>query len=106
MNPSPAQGSRRRFIPHWSKATWALVIFTVVMALGATASALVVTATENVSEAEIQDCMAPFLFGSPDTREHCDDVLHSGDDVITGFVALWAIVTGVVAFIWLKRRPG
>jgi hypothetical protein len=106
MSASPAEGSRRRFIARWPKATWALVIFTVVMALGATASALVVTATENVSEAEIQNCMAPFLFGSPDTREHCDDILHSGDVVITGFVVLWAIGVGVVAFIWLKRRPG
>ena len=97
---------KRRFIPRWRKTTWALVIFTVVMVLGATASGIAVTAKESVSEADMADCTAGFLFEEGPTRERGDDLLHNGDDVITAFVVLWVIVLIVFLFIRLKRRPG
>jgi hypothetical protein len=98
---------QRHFLPRWRKTTWALIVFTVVMALGATASAIAVRATESVSAAEMRDCMAGFrFFGPGPTREQCDDSLHNGDTVITAFVVVWVLVLIVFFFIKLKRRPG
>jgi hypothetical protein len=85
--------------------TWALLVFTVVMALGATVSAIAVTAMESVSAADIRDCTAG-LFGPGPTWEQCDDNLHNGDTVITAFVVVWVLVLIVFFFIKLKRRPG
>jgi hypothetical protein len=54
--PSLADRSRR-FIPRWRRMTWALTIFTALMAVTAIAAGLAVAATENISEAEIQTCL-------------------------------------------------
>lgn len=97
---------KRRLIPRWRRATWALLVFTVVMALGATVSAIAVSATESVSPADIRDCTAGFLFAPGPTWEQCDDSLHNGDTVITAFVVVWVLVLIVFFFIKLKRRPG
>jgi hypothetical protein len=98
---------KRRLIPRWRRATWALHVFTVVMVLGATVSAIAVTAKESVSPADIRDCTARFsYFGPGPTWEQCDDSLHNGDTVITAFVVVWVLVLIVFFFIKLKRRPG
>jgi hypothetical protein len=104
--PTALDDGQRRLIPRWRKATWALLVFTVVMALGATVSATAVTAKESVSAADMRDCTAGFLFEPGPTWEQCDDRLHNGDTVITAFIVLWAIVLIVFVFLRLKRRPG
>jgi hypothetical protein len=96
---------KRRLIPRWRRATWALLVFTVVMALGATVSAIAVSAKESVSPADIRDCTYGF-FGPGPTWEQCDDSLHNGDTVVTAFVVVWVLVLIVFFFIKLKRRPG
>jgi len=104
--PTVLDNGQRHFLPWWRKTTWALIVFTVVMALGATVSAIAVTAKESVSPADIRDCTAGFLFAPGPTWEQCDDDLHNGDTVITAFVVVWVLVLIVFFFIKLKRRPG
>jgi amino acid transporter len=102
--PSGLDNRRRRFLPRWGNATWSLLVFTVVMALGATVSAVAVTTKENVSAADMRDCTAGFLFSPGLTWEECDDRLHNGDTVITAFIVVWLLILLVFFFVWLKRR--
>jgi hypothetical protein len=44
--------------------TWALTIFTALMAVTAIAAGLAVAATENISEAEIQTCLQGRIGGA------------------------------------------
>jgi hypothetical protein len=89
--------------------TWALVIFTIVMAVFAIAASAAVTASENVSEADIGDCMRGGMsfFGPvpPASRAECEDQLHSADDVVSLIFVLWLIGFVVLSLIWFKRRP-
>jgi hypothetical protein len=72
--------------------TWALVIFTAVMAVAAIAVGVAVTATESVSEADIQACMAqdPFFAGAP-TREECEEELRVADEDVGAIFVLWLV---------------
>ena len=89
--------------------TWALVVFTIVMAAGAIAAGVAVAASESVSEAEIRNCMQGGMsfFGPvpPSSRAECEDQLHSGDDVVSLIFVLWFIGFVVLSLIWFKRRP-
>jgi len=104
--------------------TWALVIFTVVMAVAGITGAVVVTATESISEGAILNCMHEVSFGSdnpfspggssaedfsyPVVRSHeeCEDRLHaSGDEVAKLVFTLWLSGFVVLSLLWRRTRP-
>jgi hypothetical protein len=86
--------------------TWALIIITALMAVTAIATGLAVAATEDVSEAEIENCVqGGGFFGPPRTRGECVDQLGSADDVVTLIFILWLIGFLVLSLIWFKTRP-
>ena len=103
--------AKPRFIPQWRKTTWALVIFTVVMAVSALAAGVALKATESVSVADIQNCMRggdQFSTSPPENfsfDEECIDASGSADDVVFLIFVLWLIGFSVLSLIWLKRRP-
>jgi hypothetical protein len=86
--------------------TWALVIFTAVMAVAAIVVGVAVTATESVSEADIQACMAqnPFFAGAP-TREECEEDLRVADEDVGAIFILWLVGFSILMLVWFKRRP-
>jgi hypothetical protein len=86
--------------------TWALVIFTAVMAVLAIVVGVAVTATESVSEGDIEACMAenPFFTGGP-TREECEDQLYVADDDVAAIFIFWLIGFSVLMLVWFTRRP-
>jgi hypothetical protein len=102
---------KRRFIPRWRKMTWALLIFTVVMAVSAIGAGVAVNATETASVADIRDCIvggdefSTDLPENPRFDEGCIEGSGSADDVVGLILFLWLIGFSVLSLIWFKRRP-
>lgn len=95
----------RRSIPQWRRMTWALLIWSL-MAVLAIAAGAALGATEDISEAEIQNCMSEgFLFAAP-TRDDCENRLSNADDVVQVTFWLWFVGFLVLLFFWFRHRPG
>jgi hypothetical protein len=84
--------------------TWALVIFTAVMAAPAIAASVL---SGRVSYAEIDECMHGNSFPviTYHTREECEASLDAGASVFRAIFVLWLTGFVVLSLIWFKRRP-
>ena len=93
----------RRSIPQWRRMTWALLIWSL-MAVLAIAAGAALGATEDISEAEIQNCMSEgFLFAAP-TRDDCENRLSNADDVVQVTFWLWFLASHVPTALDNGRR--
>lgn len=82
-----------RFFPHWRKATWAIVIWTVLAILWIVAGASNVASTP-------QDC------GVLD-QATCDAATAAGAGIgITLILIIWFLGFIVLGLVWLMSRPG
>jgi RNA polymerase subunit RPABC4/transcription elongation factor Spt4 len=81
-----------RFLPHWRKATWAVVIWTILMAVWIAAGAS--SASNNCAGktgSDLSACQAGTAIG--------------GGIAVTFLVLLWFIGFVVLSLIWLMSRP-
>lgn len=80
-----------RFIPHWRKATWAIVIWTVIFAIWIVGG---------INAASSTPC-DPAL-----TQELCDAATGIGTGIgVTLVFTLWLIGFIVLSIIWFMSRP-
>lgn len=80
-----------KFLPHWRKATWALVIFNVLMLI------LLVTSVNAAGETTCDPQLSADL---------CDAARGIGTGIgVTFLVIIWFIGFIVLGLIWLMSRP-
>jgi RNA polymerase subunit RPABC4/transcription elongation factor Spt4 len=82
-----------RFLPHWRKATWAVVIWTVLMAIWIIAGSQ-----------QTPDKTCAGETGS--ALDLCQSAYHLGTGIgVTLLFALWFIGFVILSLIWLMSRP-